>query len=131
MSQSKKTLPKPTPAELEILCVLWQRGPSLVRDVHEKLSETRTAGYTTVLKILQIMTEKGLVTRDTARRTHLYEAAIAQEATQRQLLDDLLHRAFDGSASQLVMQALAGGKASTTEIATIRRMLDQIEGGDR
>jgi BlaI family transcriptional regulator, penicillinase repressor len=131
MNEPKTSLPKPTPGELEILRVLWQRGPSSVRDVHETLSATRPAGYTTVLKILQIMTEKRLVTRDTSRRTHEYSAAISQEETQRQLLDDLLHRAFDGSASQLVLQALAGGKASTAEIATIRRLLDDIEGGDK
>lgn len=130
MNDHRARPPKPTPAELEILRVLWQRGPSAVRDVHEALSESRSAGYTTILKILQIMAEKGIVTRDTTRRTHLYEAAIAQEETQRQLLDDLLHRAFDGSASRLVMQALAGGKATTSEIAEIRRMLDRIDGED-
>lgn len=127
MSGSRNTVPKPTPAELQILHVLWRRGPSAVRDVHGALNETRTAGYTTVLKLLQIMTEKGLVRRDTSRRTHLYEAAIAQEETQRQLIDDLLHRAFEGSASQLVLRALAGGQATAEEIATIRKMLDDLE----
>jgi predicted transcriptional regulator len=124
---AKDRLPRPTPGELEILRVLWQRGPSSVRDVHDALTTSRPTGYTTVLKLLQIMADKGLVTRDVSRRTHVYEAALAQDQTQRQLLDDLLVRAFDGSASQLVMQALAGGRASTEEIASIRRMLDDLE----
>jgi predicted transcriptional regulator len=131
MRKPKTQLPRPTPAELEILRVLWQRGPSAVRDVHDALSATRSAGYTTVLKILQIMAEKGLVRRDTTRRSHLYEAAIAEGQTQRQLLDDLLHRAFGGSSSQLVLQALAGAQASPDEIAAIRRMLDELEGSPR
>ncbi len=126
-----KPLPRPTPGELEILRVLWQRGPSTVRDVHDELSASRPTGYTTVLKLLQIMADKGLVTRDVTRRTHVYTAALAQGQTQRQLLDDLLDRVFDGSASQLVMQALASGHASSEEIAIIRRMLDEMEEGRR
>lgn len=124
-------LPRPTPGELEILRVLWQRGPSTVRDVHDALSGSKPTGYTTVLKLLQIMADKGLVTRDVSRRTHVYQAAIRQDQTQRQLLDDLLDRVFDGSSSQLVMQALASGHASNEEIALIRRMLDKIEEGRR
>jgi predicted transcriptional regulator len=124
-------LPRPTPGELEILRVLWQRGPSTVRDVHDAMSASKPTGYTTVLKLLQIMTDKGLVTRDVSRRTHVYQAAIRQDQTQRQLLDDLLDRVFDGSSSQLVMQALASGHASNEEIALIRRMLDEIEEGRR
>jgi BlaI family transcriptional regulator, penicillinase repressor len=124
-------LPRPTPGELEILRVLWQNGPRSVRDVHDALSATKPTGYTTVLKLLQIMTEKGLVTRDVSRRTHVYQAALAQDQTQRQLLEDLLDRAFNGSASDLVMQALAGGRASSEEIAAIRRMLDELEGSER
>jgi predicted transcriptional regulator len=128
---SASRLPRPTPGELEILRVLWQRGPSTVRDVHDALSGSRPTGYTTVLKLLQIMADKGLVTRDVSRRTHVYQAATRQDQTQRQLLDDLLDRVFDGSSSQLVMQALASGHASNEEIALIRRMLDQIEEGRR
>lgn len=128
---SPRTLPRPTPGELEILRVLWQRGPSTVRDVHETLSAAKPTGYTTVLKLLQIMADKGLVTRDVSKRTHIYHAALAQDQTQRQLLDDLLDRVFDGSASQLVMQALAAGHATDEEIAMIRRMLDDLEEGRR
>jgi predicted transcriptional regulator len=124
-------LPRPTPGELEILRVLWQRGPSTVRKVHDALSGSKPTGYTTVLKLLQIMADKGLVTRDVSRRTHVYQAATRQDQTQRQLLDDLLDRVFDGSSSQLVMQALAAGHASNAEIALIRRMLDEIEEGRR
>jgi BlaI family transcriptional regulator, penicillinase repressor len=120
-------LPRPTPGELEILRVLWQRGSSSVRDVQESLSAGRPTGYTTVLKLLQIMADKGLVTRDDSRRSHQFSARLGQEQTQRQLLEDLLDRAFDGSASQLVMRALAGGHASSEEIADIRRMLDEME----
>jgi len=126
-----RRLPRPTPGELEILRVLWQRGPSTVRDVHETLSAAKPTGYTTVLKLLQIMSDKGLVTRDVSKRTHVYQAALAQGQTQRQLLDDLLDRVFDGSASQLVMQALAAGHATDDEIAMIRRMLDEMEEGRR
>lgn len=126
-----KRLPRPTPAELEILRVLWQRGPCTVRDVHEALAASKPSGYTTVLKLLQIMADKGLVARDVSRRTHVYEAALGQEQTRRQMLDDLLDRVFDGSASQLVLQALATGHASNEEIALIRRMLDDIEEGRR
>jgi predicted transcriptional regulator len=124
---AQNRLPRPTPGELEILRVLWQRGACSVREVHDALATSRPTGYTSVLKLLQIMADKRLVTRDVSRRTHVYEAALAQDLTQRQLLDDLLDRAFDGSASQLVMQALAGGRASTEEIASIRRMLDDLE----
>jgi predicted transcriptional regulator len=126
---NERTTPRPTPGELEILRVLWQRGPSSVREVHDELSGSKPTGYTTVLKLLQIMADKKLVTRDVTRRTHVYTAALEQKQTQRQLLDDLLDRAFDGSASQLVMQALAGGHTSSEEIALIRGMLDDLEEG--
>jgi BlaI family penicillinase repressor len=119
--------PRPTQAELEILCVLWQRGPSSVREVQETMSETRTSGYTTVLKLLQIMARKGLVARDERERTHVYRAALAQEQTQRQLLTDLLERAFDGSASQLILQALAARPASHDEMDEIRKVLDKAQ----
>ena len=123
--------PRPTPAELEILRVLWQRGPSTVREVHASLSESRATGYTTVLKMLQIMSDKDLVTRDESQRAHVYSARRPEAQTQRQLIRDLLERAFDGSAMKLVMHALAAHKASPEEIARIRQLLDEIEGGRR
>src|SRR5919106_3583235 len=103
-----KSLPRPTDAELAILRVLWERGPSTVRDVHEALSTTQVTGYTTVLKLMQIMTEKGLVVRDESQRAHIYEARSSEQKTQRQLLADLADRAFGGSPAKLVMQALSG-----------------------
>jgi len=120
---------RPTDAELAILRVLWSRGPSTVRQVHEALSRDRETGYTTVLKLMQIMTEKGLVDRDESERTHVYQARFTQEATQQRLVSDLLDKAFGGSASQLVMQALAAKPASADELAQIRRLLDELEGG--
>jgi BlaI family transcriptional regulator, penicillinase repressor len=121
----------PTPAELEILGVLWKRGPSTVRDVQEALDQERPTGYTTVLKLLQIMTEKGLVRRDETNRAHVYAASLPEDHTQRQLVRDLVDRAFGGSAMKLVMHALSSRKASAGEIAHIRRMLDDMEGGGR
>ena len=110
---SEATLPRPTDAELGILRVLWERGPSTVREVHEVLSrDAEGTGYTTVLKLLQIMTEKGLVERDEAQRAHVYRARATQQKTQRQLVTDLLERAFGGSPAQLAMQALSTKKAS-------------------
>ena len=120
---------KPTDAELAILRVLWTRGPSTVRQVAEALG--RETGYTTALKFLQIMTEKGLVVRDEADRTHIYEAAYTQHQTQRQLVTDLLDRAFDGSAAQLVLQALSTNKASPEELDEIRKLLAAKSGGSR
>lgn len=125
------TLPRPTDAELEILKVLWRRGPSTVREVFEVLGETKQTGYTTVLKFMQIMAEKGLVRRDETERAHRYEAALAEEETQRQLVGDLLRRAFDGSAKKLVLQALSSERASADELDEIRRMLDELERGGR
>lgn len=121
--------PRPTGAELAILQVLWERGPSTVRQVQEVLSGSRPWGYTTVLKLLQIMSEKGLVARDESRRAHMYEAARSEEQTQRMLVGDLLQRAFRGSASQLVLQALSERKATSQELAEIRRILDEMEEG--
>src|SRR5437899_6680385 len=121
--------PRPTDAELAILRVLWDRGPSTVRDVHDDLNRHATTGYTTVLKLLQIMTEKGLVVRDEAQRAHIYEARYSQQKTQRQLLSDLADRAFGGSAAKLVMQALSGRKTSAEELSEIRELLDRLEGG--
>lgn len=123
-------LPRPTDAELEILKVLWRRGPCTVREVFDSLSESKQTGYTTVLKFMQIMAEKGLVRRDETERAHRYEAALAEEETQRQLVGDLLRRAFDGSAKRLVMQALSAERASTGELEEIRRLLDRLERGE-
>ena len=118
---------KPTEAELAILRVLWARGPSTVREVAEQMG--REGAYTTVLKLLQIMTDKGLVVRDERARTHVYEAAYSEDQTQQQLVADLLHRAFNGSAAKLVLQALAAGQTSPEEIAEIRKLLDAHRGG--
>ena len=123
--------PRPTDAELAILRVLWQRGPSTVRDVHEELNRDGATGYTTILKLLQIMTEKGHVVRDEAQRAHIYEARYSEQKTQRQLLSDLADRAFGGSAAKLVMQALSGRKATAEELGAIREFLDRLEGEDR
>lgn len=124
-------LPRPTDAELEILRVLWQRGPSTVRDVHDALQEQRSSGYTTVLKLLQIMADKGLVERDEKQRAHVYRARLEQQQTQRQLLNDLIERAFGGSAAQLVMQALSREVATSEELSEIRRLLDDQERGTK
>ena len=124
---SKRSLPRPTDAELAILRVLWQRGPSTVREVLEDPSASRTVGYTTVLKFMQIMTEKGLVTRDESERSHVYRPRISEEQTQRNLVKDLMTRAFGGSSRKLVMQALLAKKASPEQIAEIRKLLDSIE----
>lgn len=123
--------PRPTDAELAILRVLWDRGPSTVRDVHELLNEQSPTGYTTVLKLLQIMTEKGLVVRDEAQRAHIYEPRYSEQKTQRQLLADLADRAFGGSAAKLVLQALSGRKANPDELNEIRDMLNRLEGDVR
>jgi BlaI family penicillinase repressor len=123
------TLPRPTDAELAILRVLWRLGPSTVRQVQEILNQERETGYTTVLKLMQIMTEKGLVKRDETDRSHVYQARLKEEQTQRQLVDDLLERAFGGSARQLVMQALSGKKTPAKELAQIRKLLDELERG--
>ena len=122
--------PRPTDGELEILRVLWQRGPCTVRDVFDTLSKSKPIGYTTVLKLMQIMAEKGLVRRDEQERAHIYSARAPQEQTQRQMVRDLLRRAFDDSASQLVMQALASKKTSPEELAQIRQLLDAYERGE-
>jgi predicted transcriptional regulator len=118
---------KPTAAELEILHVLWSRGPSTVREVHDALTDTRDTGYTSVLKFLQIMTAKGLVKRNETQRAHVYEACLPAEQTKRQLAGDILQRVFEGSASQLMMHALADKKASTEEIEELRRLLTEYE----
>ncbi|MDT7543010.1 MAG: hypothetical protein QOE33_2914 [Acidobacteriota bacterium] len=125
----KAKAPRPTDAELEILGVLWRLGPSTVREVHDHLSGKKSMVYTTILKLMQIMMGKGLVERDEHDRAHLYRAKLPQEQTQRQLLTHLLERAFEGSASQLVMQALSSKRASREELARIRELLDNFERG--
>jgi BlaI family transcriptional regulator, penicillinase repressor len=121
--------PRPTDAELEILTVLWSRGPSTVRDVHETISRRKPVQYSTVLKFMQIMAEKGLVRRNEKQRAHIYEAAQPREWTQQRLAGDLLQRAFGGSATSLLMGALSTRKASKQELAELRRILDEHEKG--
>lgn len=129
----EKPAPRPTDVELSILRVLWQHGPGTVREVLARYNEGRSgeAGYTTILKMLQIMTEKGLTQRDDSRRPQVYRARLSEEQTQRQLVSDLLDRAFGGSAKQLVLQALAARETPEEELAQIETLLEKIEGGAR
>lgn len=122
-------LPRPTDGELAILRVLWQRGPSTVREVMEELNRAEPTGYTTVLKQLQIMTEKGLVQREEAGRQHVYEPTRSEDQTQRQIVEHVVDRAFGGAAHKLVLQALSASKAAPAELAEIRRLLNEIEKG--
>jgi predicted transcriptional regulator len=124
---AKRTQPRPTDAELAILRVLWEEGPCTVRRVQEGLARVKPTGYTTALKLLQVMTEKGLVLRDESQRTHVYRARSSAEQTQRQLVRDLIRRAFGGSAQNLVMRALESKEASAEELAEVRRLLDRLE----
>lgn len=124
-------LSRPTDAELSILRVLWQRGACTVRQVFEALSQERETGYTTILKLMQIMAEKGLVERDESERTHVYQTRFTQEQTQQQLVGDLLDKAFGGSAAQLVLQALSAKPAAKDELTRIRQLLDELEGRKR
>jgi predicted transcriptional regulator len=126
-----RTPPRPTEAELEILRVLWERGPSTVRQVHEAIAAARETGYTTTLKLMQIMADKGLVTRDESSRTHIYAPRASQESTQRQLVSDLVARAFGGSAAELVLRALSSHTASDDELAEIRKIIDEEREGRR
>ena len=119
-----KPLPRPTDAELTILRVLWDRGPATVRQVHESLAGDRETGYTTTLKLMQIMADKGLVTRDESSRTHVYAARVPRDRTQKQLVSHLIDRAFGGSSAALVLQALSAQPASDAELAEIRRLID-------
>lgn len=122
---------KPTDAELEILQVLWAHGPSTVRFINNQLNQRKAVGYTTTLKIMQIMADKQMVSRQLDGRTHIYSPAVSQEETLSQLVDRLLDTAFGGSAMKLVMQALGNHKASKEEHDEIRRLLDQLEGGEK
>jgi BlaI family penicillinase repressor len=126
---SEQGTAKPTASELEILQILWSRGPSTVRDVHLvlTLNQGKPIGYTSVLKLMQIMTAKGTVRRNEQQRAHVYEAVHPAEKTKRQLATDVLQRVFDGSASELMMHALSGGQGSKEEIEELRRMLDEYE----
>lgn len=126
MARHKK--PGPTDRELAILSVLWQRGPSTVRQVHESLHPDSETGYTTTLKLMQIMAEKGLLSRKDAGRRHVYRPTISQERTQKQVVGDVLERVFAGSAEKLVMRALSAKKVSSTELKRIREILDKMEG---
>jgi predicted transcriptional regulator len=128
---SQETPQKPTASELEILRVLWTRGPSTVREVYEALREQKSLGYTTVLKLLQIMTAKGTVRRNEEQRAHVYEACQPAEETKRQLVGDVLHRVFEGSASELMIHALEGRRTSKKELDELRRLLDEYEGRTR
>jgi predicted transcriptional regulator len=122
-------LPQPTESELEILQTLWQHGPCTVRFVNEELNKQREIGYTTTLKLMQIMLEKGLVSRNTESRTHIYQAVVSESHTQKQLLTKFMDKAFRGSAASLVMQALGNHKASKRELEEIKALIEQIESG--
>jgi BlaI family transcriptional regulator, penicillinase repressor len=126
--KNKKDGFRPTDGELAILQVLWQQGPSTVRQIHETLNATRPTGYTTVLKLMQIMTDKGLLLRDESQRSHIYRPQAPAEKTQRQLVRDLLERAFAGAANQLVIHALSVKHVPRDELAQIRALLDKMEG---
>lgn len=122
-----KLATKPTGAELEVLQVLWETGPTTVREIHNKLKETHSTGYTTVLKIMQIMHEKQILDRDVSSRAHVYSTAVGQEDTQGQFVNEMISKVFAGSTSQLVVRAL-DGKSSKAEIAEIREILNRLEG---
>lgn len=124
----KRTIRQPTGAELAILRVLWDRGPSSVREVNGVIGKQRATGYTTTLKLMQIMTEKCLVVRDESRRTHIYRAKYRQETTQKRLVRDLLEKVFNGSTEKLVVRALSAKKVDADELARIRDVLDKLKG---
>jgi len=128
MNMAKQNTPQPTVRELTILGILWDNGPSTVRDVNDAMNKGKAVGYTTTLKLMQIMTEKGLLIRDESQFKHIYKPSISQERTQKQLVGDLLERAFSGSAEKLVMRALSAKKVSAGELAKIRKILDEMEG---
>jgi BlaI family penicillinase repressor len=125
MTKSSKHVPRPTESELELLRILWEKEPATVRDIYEALNRERASGYTTVLKLLQIMTAKGLVVRDEANRAHVYRTAISQDAMQSKILKDLSVRLFSGSAAQLALHALAMEPASASELEEIRTLIER------
>jgi predicted transcriptional regulator len=124
---ARRKTPGPTAGELAILAVLWDKGPSTVRDIHEALHQDTETGYTTTLKLMQIMVEKGLLVREDDGRRHIYRPALSEEKTQKQLVQDLLDKVFAGSAEKLVMRALSAKKVSPKELQRIREMLDEME----
>jgi BlaI family penicillinase repressor len=125
---ARRKTPRPTDRELTILRILWDNGPSTVRQVNEAMSQDEDTGYTTTLKLMQIMVEKGLVIRDDSQFKHIYQPALSEEKAQKQLVGDLLDRAFSGSAEKLVMRALSAKKVSAKGLASIKKMLDEFEG---
>jgi BlaI family penicillinase repressor len=127
----KKQLPQPTESELEILQILWQHGPSSVRFVNEQLNKRREVGYTTTLKLMQLMVEKGLAGRDTSSRTHIYNALAKEQDTQQRLLNQFMDKAFRGSAASLIMQALGNHRASKSELDEIKALIEKLESEDR
>jgi len=129
MARMTRPLPRPTDTELAILRVLWENGSATVRQVHEALAGARDTGYTTTLKLMQIMAEKGLVVRDESTRTHVYAARLTRDETQRQLVSDLVDRAFGGSAAALVMQALNAHAASAAELKEIEEVIEDYKEG--
>jgi len=131
MKTPTPALPKPTEVEIEILHVLWELGEATVRTVHEHLAQTKQAQYTTTLKQLQIMTEKGLVKRDESERSHVYRAAVSKSQVQRQMTTHLMNRVFGGSARGMLMEALGAGRVSKKELAEIRQMIDDYEKGKK
>ncbi|TND09939.1 MAG: putative transcriptional regulator [Bacteroidetes bacterium] len=128
---SKKENIKPTESELEILQVLWENGPSTVRFINDKLNEQKETGYTTTLKIMQIMTEKKLLKREEDGRSHIYKAAIRRDDTQKQMLDRILETAYGGDAAALVLQALGHSKTTKEELEQIKAFIKQMEGGKK
>jgi len=120
-----KRIPKPTDAELEVLRVLWERGPSTVREIHAVVNQQKARGYTTILKTVQIMTDKKLVTRDASSRSHVYRPGLTETETQQRLIRDLVDRAFGGSAAKLMLQVFGTKAASPEELAELRALLDQ------
>lgn len=118
---------KPTESELEILAILWKKEKATVREVHDELSKTKESGYTTTLKLLQIMFEKGLVKRDDSSKTHIYEPAVSRQRTQKQFLDKMINTLFAGSSTQLVLQALGNQKSSRGELEEIQKYLDNLK----
>lgn len=127
----KKANIKPTEKELEILQVLWEKGPSSVKEVHEVMGGNHRNGYTTILKFLQIMFEKEIVSRQKSGKLHLYKAISTKENTKQQMIDKIIDTVFEGSASQLILSALGNGKSSKEELKEIRKYLDQLEGGEK
>ena len=131
LSKPEKALPKPTDSELELLRILWKLGPATVRQVHESQEPAKTSGYTTTLKLMQIMAEKGLVQRDESAKAHLYSASFTEQHARKRMVGELVDRLFAGSTAQLVLHALANRKSSPKELDEIRQLLGNYEGAKR